>query len=258
MPEDKTKKLKDTTIAIFLVFVMVGIIYSAFWGPVRQYIDAYSSSLYPTKTFSVSAEGKVMVSPDTAEFTFSVVSEGKDSKTLDEENNNSMNAAIAFVKSSGVDEKDVKTIQYDLSPKYEYDEKTKKTSISGYSLVQTVLVKVRDLTRVAEIVGGLPALGINQIGSISFKVDDPEKFLAEARKQAFEKARAKALEVASQNGVSVGDIVGFWESGVQPYYGYDSFGIGGKGGEGVTSITPQIQTGTQEIIVQASISYEIR
>jgi len=257
MPEDKTKKLKDITLIVFLLFLMIATVYSIFWGPAKKYVDSYANSLYPAKTFSVSAEGKVTVSPDIAKFTFSVVSEGGDTKILTENNNKLMNAAVEFVKSSGVDEKDVKTTQYDLSPKYEYDEKTKKTSISGYTLTQTVLVKVRDLTKVAEIVGGLPALGINQIGSISFEVDDQEKFLAEARKQAFEKARAKALEVASQNGVSVRNIIGFWESGIQPYYSASSKTLG-MGGADIAAIAPQIQPGTQEITVQVSVTYEIK
>ena len=257
MPIDKTKKIKDITIIIFLTFIMVGMIYSAFWGPLRQLINAYSNSLYPTKTFSVSAEGKVIVSPDIAKFDFAVVSEGKNPETLGEVNNKAMNTAIDFVKSKGVEEKDIKTIQYNLVPIYEYEEKTKRTSISGYSLTQTILVKIRDLAKVAGIVGGLPELGINKIGSISFEVENQEEFLAEARKQAFEKAKAKALEIASQNGISVGDIIGFWESGVQPYYGY-SDEIGGMGGGSVSSITPSIQSGTQEITVQVSISYEIK
>ena len=257
MPIDKTKKIKDIAIIVFLLFLMVGAIYSAFWGPFKQLITIYSDSLYPTKTFSVSAEGKVIVSPDIAKFTFSVVSEGKDVKVLTEANNKAMNTAVEFVKSNSIDEKDIRTTQYDLSPRYEYDEKTRKTSISGYALTQTVLVKVRDLAKVADIVGGLPALGINQIGSISFEVDDDEKYLAEARRLAFEKAKVKAQEVASQNGVSIGDIVGFWESGVQPYYSSNEKAVG-MGGDGAITIAPQIQPGTQEITVQVSISYEIK
>lgn len=257
MPIDKTKKIKDIAIIVFISFLMVGAVYSAFWGPLRQIIDAYSNSFYPIKTFSASAEGKVTVSPDIAKFDFSAVSEGKDPKTLAETNNKAISAAIEFVKSNSIDEKDIQTTQYSLSPKYEYDEKTKKSFISGYALTQTVSVKIRDLAKVAGIVGGLPTLGINQIGSISFEIDNQEKFLAEARKQAFEKAKAKAQEMASQNGVSIGKIVGFWESGIQPYYGYSSkFGMGG--GSDAPAVSPQIQPGTQEIIVQASISYEIK
>lgn len=258
MPIDKTKKIKDIVIAIFLVFLMVGGIYSAFWGPLRQFINAYSNSFYPTKTFSASAEGKVTVSPDIAKFDFSVISEGKDAKVLPDVNNKAMNAAIEFVKSNGVDGKDIQTTQYNLSPKYEYDEKTKKTSISGYALTQTVLVKVRDLAKVAEIVGGLPALGINQIGSISFEVDDQEKFLAQARTQAFEKARAKAQVMAAENGISMGNIVGFWESGIQPYYSSNVKSLGGMGGDESAATAPQIQPGTEEITVQVNVSYEIK
>jgi len=178
--ENDISKSKNQAIIIFLGFLMLVIIYSLFFGPAKKYGD----SLMPAKTINVSAEGKVTVSPDIAKLSFSVVSEGANSKLLAENNNKKMNAAIDFAKSQGIEEKDIKTTEYNLSPRYEYDEKTKKTFISGYTLTQTVLVKVRDLNKVAEVLGGLPALGINQISSISFDIDEPEKYLSEARNQA--------------------------------------------------------------------------
>jgi len=250
--ENDISKSKNQAIIIFLGFLMLVIIYSLFFGPAKKYGD----SLMPAKTINVSAEGKVTVSPDIAKLSFSVVSEGANSKLLAENNNKKMNAAIDFAKSQGIEEKDIKTTEYNLSPRYEYDEKTKKTFISGYTLTQTVLVKVRDLNKVAEVLGGLPVLGINQISSISFDIDEPEKYLSEARNQAFDKVKEKAKAMAEKNGVKLGRVINFYEYQSTPYY--QNVRALGMGGAEAVQPLPQIQPGSQEVTIQVSVTYEIK
>lgn len=252
--ENKNVLIKNVAVAVFLGFLTIVIFYSLFFGPAKKFAD----SLFPIRTFSVSAEGKVTVSPDIAKISFSVVSEGANPKNITDENNKKMNTAINFIKSQGIDEKDIKTTQYNLNPRYEYDEKIKKTFISGYILTQAVLVKVRDLSKTAEILGGLPDLGINQIGQISFEIDEPEKFLAEARNKAFDKAKEKAKEMAEKNGVKLGKVINFYEYQGYSQPVYRGLEMMSKGGGDSFASAPQIQTGTEEVIVNVSVTYEIR
>ncbi len=251
--ENDILKLKNQIIISFLLFLVVVIIYSLFFGPAKKYGD----SLMPAKTINISAEGKVTVSPDIAKLSFSVVSEGANPKLLAENNNKKMNAAIDFAKSQGIEEKDIKTTEYNLSPRYEYNEKTKKTFISGYTLTQTVLVKVRDLAKTAEVLGGLPALGINQISSISFDIDEPEKYLSEARNQAFDKAKEKAKAMAEKNDVKLVRVINFYEYQPITYYGQTKM-ASGMGGAEAAPVVPQIQPGSQEVTIQVSVTYEIK
>ena len=250
---DNSIKIKNIVIVGFLIFLVVAIVYSVFWGPAKRYMD----SLYTARTISVSAEGKVEASPDTANFSFSVVSESSSSETISADNINKMNAAIEFIKSKGIDEKDIKTTGYNLSPKYEYNKDKKQTFISGYTLTQTVSVKVRDLTKVAEVLGGLPGLGVNNISDISFTIDDSEQYLTQARNQAFEKAKIKASQMASVNGVALGGIINFSEYQSSAYY-YKGAALGMGGGEAASIPVPQIQPGTQEINVQVNITYALK
>jgi len=247
-------QMKNSAIAGFLGVLTLVIIYSIVWGPARKYMD----SLYPSRTINVSAEGKVTVSPDVAKFSFSVVNEGADPSKIANDNNVKINKAIDFIKSQGVDVKDIKTTSYSLEPNYVYDEKTRRQYLSGYKLTQTVQVKVRDLNKVAVVLAGLPELGINQIGSISFEVDDQEKFLKEARDKAFDKVKTKAQEMTGKTGVSLGRIMNFteYQGGPTPYYygAEKALGVGG----GVASVAPSIQPGTQEITVNVNITYEIK
>ena len=249
---DNSLKIKNIVIVGFLIFLAVAVVYSIFWGPAKKYAD----SLYTARTISVSAEGKADVSPDMAILSFSVVSEGATPDAVSADNVGKMNAAIDFVKGKGIGEKDIKTTGYALSLKYEYDEKTKKTYISGYTLTQTVSVKVRDLAKVAEVLGGLVPLGINQISEVSFTVENQDQYLTEARNQAFEKAKTKAEQMASVNGAALGRIINFSEYQSPIYYKGAALGMGG--GDIASAAVPQIQPGTQEISVQVSITYALK
>lgn len=250
--ENNSAKIKNIAVAVFVIFLIILISYVWFFGPGKK----LGESLMPSRTISVSAEGKITVEPDIAKLSFSVVSEGIDPEALAQDNIKKMNSAIDFIKSQGVDSKDIKTVQYDLSPRYEYDEKSRKSFISGYQMTQTILVKIRDLVKPAKILSGLPELGINQINSISFDIDEPEKYLAEARNQAFAKAGQKAEQMAKTNNVKLGKIINFSEyQAGGPILYYETLGLGGAG---AVKAAPSIQPGSQEVTVSVSITYELK
>ena len=206
------------------------------------------------RTITISAEGKVTVTPDTARLNLSVVTEGKSAEDVQQKNTETMNKVIEFVKSKGVEDRDIKTTGYNLYPKYDYIEGRQVTA--GYSLNQTVEVKVRDLKKVGETITGAVSRGANQVSGVDFFVDDPDKFKAEARARAFEKSRAKAKELAKLARVRLGKIVTFSESfvGEPPIIYARSAEVYGIGGGAV----PDTQPGSQEILVNVSVVFEIR
>ncbi|MBI4085187.1 MAG: SIMPL domain-containing protein [Candidatus Liptonbacteria bacterium] len=221
-------------------------------------IRKFGDSIVPARVLNVTAEGKTTVSPDIAEISFSVVSQGVNPESLASANNDKMNAVIENIKANGIDAKDIKTTSYDLQPNYSYDRSSGRSYIYGYSLTQTVFVKVRDLTKVAKVIAGVTPLGVNQIGGVSFRVDDPEKFLAEARADAFRKAKEKAEKIASANGAKLGEVVAVsgYQNGPIPYYAKTALGVGGAADS--VPVVPSIEPGTQELTVNISVTYSLR
>lgn len=235
-------------IDISLIVVMIAAVKGIF------VLDQYSSSLPVVRTISVDAEEKATIVPDIAQLTFAIVVEGKDPKKLQEESSTKITKAIESVKLNGVKAVDIKTDQYNLSPKYVYDEKNKESFIQGYTLTQGASVKIRDLEKIADILSGLTNAGMNQINGPLFIVDDPEIHLSAARAKAFEKAREKAEAMARQNKVSIGRVVSFAEyrdGGVIYARALEGGDIGGP-------IAPPIEPGTEELAVHISVTYELK
>ena len=247
------KNLFFTVLNLFFVVLIIGLVF--FGLPFMQKLgNGYPSA----RTIAVSADGKTTASPDVAEISFSVLSVGKNPDTLSSSNNDKMAAVLQFVKAQKIDDKDIKTVDYNLSPNYQYDENTQRNYITGYTLTQTVLVKVHDLSKVATVVGGLAPLGVNQIGNINFTFDDPEKFLAMARTDAFTKAVTKAKDMASQAGVSLGRVINVSEYGNTPRPYYEAKSMSTGSGVANAPALPTLQPGTQDITDQVTITYELQ
>ncbi len=249
--------------------IIVGLVLIAFGYAVVSYVDTYSKSIEPSafRSFSVSGEGKITAIPDVAQFTFSVITEGgKDIAKLQKENTGKVNLAIDFVKSKGVEAKDIKTLNYNLDPRYQYFscprsliEEVKPCpppEIIGYKISQTVQVKVRDFIKIGDILSGVVEKGVNDVSQLSFTIDDPTKLQDEAREQAIVKAREKAKLIAKAGDFRVGRLLGIDEGDITPFYKYapavaESFDVGGA------APSPTIESGSQEISVNVNLRYEI-
>lgn len=233
-----------------------------------SYVRTYSQSIEPSsfRSFTVSADAKVVAVPDVAAFTASVITEGGlDLGALQEANVEKTNKVIAYVKDNGVDEKDVKTEGYSVEPRYQYygceTGACPPPRIVGYTVRQTVSVKVRDFEKAGEILGGVVTNGANSVSSLNFTIDDPTEVQAEARAEAIAKAKAKAKLIAREAGFSVGRLLsideGGWSPAPQPYYStMEAYGRGGAADS--AKVMASIEPGSQDVRVTVTLRYEIR
>ena len=250
--------MQDKLKSYLLVVAVFGTV--AFAISVLLVAFSYSKSVEPSRTFAVQATGKVVVIPDIVSLNFSVLIEGgKDLVNLQQENTRRANNAIAFLKGEGIDVKDIKTSGYSISPRYQYancferDGICPPPEIVGYSITQTVEVKIRNFSKIGTVLGGVVEKGANTVSGVSFGVDDPEVVQNEARAKAIEKAKEKAKALARAGGFGLGSLLSIEEGGVGPIPFY-TLEAEGKGGASL----PTIEPGSQEITVTVLLRYEIR
>jgi len=233
------KKLKITIIVGILVFS-----FSVIW-----FVYEYTKSRPELRTFSVSGEGKEVVVPNIVEIRIGVISEGQDLTLLQKENSEKMNKIISFLKEKGIDEKDIQTENYSVTPKYDYSKSPYK--IVGYAISQNLKVKVKDLSKIGEILSQAVSYGANNVSGPNFTVDDKEVYVERAREKAIKNAKEKAEKIAKSAGFKLGKIVSITESSPFEPTPVMLKEIG-------DSEIPQIQSGSQEIKVQVNIIFEIK
>ena len=198
--------------------------------------------------------------PDLAEITFSVVSQGQNPQTLATNNTDKMNAVLQFVASQNIATSDIATTGYDLEPSYNYNNAMQSNTITGYTLTQTVTVKIHDLANVATVLSGLAPLGVNEIGGVNFTFNNPDTFVALARVDAMNKAEIKAVQMADQAGVSLGEVVNVAENSYvpQPAPVYNTAMPMVAIGASSAASAPNIQPGSQEVTDNVTITYALR
>lgn len=248
-----------TVLTVFLVVLIV-----SFAVDIRNKIkqgEYIGREIETQNTITVSATGEIYAKPDLALVSFSVTNEAKTVGAAMEENTKNMNAVISAVKGEGVEEKDLKTTNFNIYPRYEWHGRTGvppypegERVLVGYEVHQSLQVKIRDMTKIGDIIQTATDAGANQVGDLQFTIDKEDELKKQAREEAINKAKAKAQELASQLGVRLVRIVSFNESGVVPptprFYGVEEAGLGA--GE-----VPEIETGENKIEVTVTITYEI-
>jgi len=127
---------------LFLLVLTLFVIWQLFQPQWYKNVKAEVTNQPYARTISVSGEGEVNAKPDIAVVNLSVVVQGNTVSQVSNDGNQKMNQVVAAVKALGVEAKDVKTTAYNLRPDYRYPE-NQKPQISGYTLDQTLTVKMR-------------------------------------------------------------------------------------------------------------------
>jgi len=251
--------LKDrlylTIIATLIVFAI-----STLW-----FVSSYSRAAEPAsfRSFQVSGEGRITTIPDIAQFSFGVITQGGiDLGITQEENTKEVNAAIAFLKNQGIEKKDIATKTYQVNPRYQYYSCSGENGpcpppeIVGYTVKQTLQVKVRDFNVIGALLAGVVENGANSVSQLSFIIDDPTAVQNEARKEAIEKAKAKAQALAEAGGFKVGRLLSIQEGTASPPR-YDFVSLEAAR-EGAPTPAPGIEPGSQDVEITVTLTYEIK
>jgi len=175
----------------------------------------------------VNGVGTVVTKPDIANLSLGV--EAK-SATVSKARNQAavaMNAIVEFLIAKGVAERDIRTESFNISPQYTYQEKvdsygnrTNQRVLTGYQVVNTASVKVRNLAKIGDLLDGAVKAGrdLVRVNGIRFSVDDPDPLKVQARQLAVQKAIQKAEEITKSAGVTLGRLVYISESSSTPIY----------------------------------------
>lgn len=161
---------------------------------------------------SVTGEAQISVPPDRAQIDAGVTSDAKAAREASDANNAVMGKVLAALKGAGIDEKDVQTSRLSLQPQYAAN-RNGSSPIVGYRASNRVMVRIRDVGKVAGVIDTLVGAGANDIGNIWFSVSHASQLLDDARERAVADARRKAEIYAKAAGVTLGAPLNISEMG---------------------------------------------
>jgi len=205
----------------------------------------------------VNGEGKVKAIPDLATLNLGIEAQADTVSEARTQAAEAMDNVMAALKAVGIVEKDIQTSQFSIYPVRQWNPETGEETLVGYRASNMLNVKIREMAKAGEVIDSVVQAGgdLTQVQGISFSVEDPKPFQAQAREEAFDDAKAKAEQMAGLAGVKLSKPIFITESGY--YYPVSvPMALAAKADEaGFTSTS--ISPGEQEISVNVQITYEI-
>ena len=143
----------------------------------------------PSRIISVYGTATVHVAPNLATITIAVVTQNKDALQAQQENAKRSTAVINAVKGVTDPAMEVSTGEYSIVVQHPIEGNVRTTEIAGYQVTNSISVKMRDLSKVGEVLDQSTLAGANSVGNVSFGLENNEA----SRREALSAATADAV-----------------------------------------------------------------
>lgn len=217
---------------------------------------AAPASTAPEETITVSASATVKLAPDKAAVSFGVNTEASTAEKAQTENAEKVDRVIAVLTERGVAEKSIRTTDYSMYPRYNYDSYTQK--LIGYTVSTTLTVQDQDIDTVGKLLSDCVAAGINNVNSITFQCSTYDEAYRQALADAVAAARQKAETLASAAGKTVGDAVtvteGWQDTSARYTRGANLYVEEAMADKAAVSLMP----GESEIAASVTVTYRMK
>jgi uncharacterized protein YggE len=170
-----------------------------------------ANMIFKTTTFNLNASGETILAPDMATISLGVITKGGSAAAALRANTTRMSEVVAALKAAGIERKDIQTSGLSIQPQYDYSNSTQR--LTGYQASNQVTIVVRNLDKLGDVVDATVKVGANNLGGVTFGLQNPQAAEDAARQNAVKALMAKADLYAKATGYRVARIVSLSESG---------------------------------------------
>lgn len=142
------------------------------------------------------------VAPDTARIKFYITNTGLNVSDIKEKNDKIVNDATTKIKAKLTNKEQIKTIAYSVRSVYSYKDKIR--IFQKYEVKNGFEVKLKDLSKISEIIKIATDAGIKEVGQLNFALEDSEEVCNKMLAQSAKMAQKRALTIANALGEQLG------------------------------------------------------
>lgn len=154
----------------------------------------------------VVGSAKTVKAPDIATTQVGVQTFNREVEAAVAENNKKSEAIINALRQQGIEEKDIRTSQFNIYPQRDW-QNGKQGEIIGFQVDNMISITIRKLDTVGKVLQAAINAGANNVYGLNFTLDDPEPLKRELRLKAIEDARKQADDIAKAAGVELGKVI---------------------------------------------------
>ncbi len=207
----------------------------------------------------VTGTGKVSAVPDVVILSLGVESQEDTVSEAQSKAASAMTDVVAVLTANGVAEKDIQTQWFSISAVTRWDDDSNQSVTIGYRVANTVMAKIRKIDSTGAVIDAVAGAGgdLTRVNGITFDVDDPEPYYAQAREAAVLNAMSKASAMATTAGVSLGAPTYISEADSYVPVPYPARSYSDGAGESFDVMTPII-AGETDIVATVQMGFALQ
>jgi uncharacterized protein YggE len=238
-----------------MVIIMVGVIGLGGCGTQGGSLEIKGNLNGQQAGIWVNGEGKVTAVPDVAILSVGVNAQAVTVADAQSQAQGAMDKLMAALKNGGIAAKDIQTQNFNIQQVTRWDNNKQQAIITGYTVTNMVTVKIRDVNNAGTIIDAVTAAGgdLTRINSISFTIDNPAPYQAQARQKAVADAAAKAKQLADAAGVKLDKPIYINENSSTPSPIYRD--VAAKAAGAPATVQTAISPGEIDVTVDVQINY---
>ncbi|MBI2074476.1 MAG: SIMPL domain-containing protein [Candidatus Levybacteria bacterium] len=196
---------------LVVLFIFFGLfLYTRLFGAIPFSVTSVTTT--KSNLFKVTGTAKATAIPNTAKLSLGLTKTSDSVASAQNQVNTVVNKIIDDLKKLGIEEKNIKTTNYNVNPQYDFS--AGRQTVTGYTVTQSLEVKVKPIDKTNQAIDIATADGANLVGGITFILDDKtiKELEQKARKEAVANAKEKAQSLANAAGIILGKIIDVQET----------------------------------------------
>jgi uncharacterized protein YggE len=195
-------------------------------------------------------QASVSIKPDLAKIDIGVVTQGATAQDASTQNATRLSAVLTALQAVLGLMGDIRTVNYTLTPNYNYPPNGGTPTLLGYTATNTVEVTSTDLANIGKVIDTAAQAGANTIQSLQFTLKDDQPARAQALKAATQQAKAHADAIAAGVGGRTGAVLAGEEGGsvsITPI----------RGAVGATAPATPVEPGPVQVTASVTLEIEL-
>jgi len=157
-------------------------------------------------SIAIASSAEVRVTPDRATVRISVQTKESTASAAASANAKKQSAVLDALRKAGISNDRISTTDYNVNPDYRYEPNVDPI-LTGYSVTNTVIVDIRDISQVGKVLDAALGSGANLVSSLEFYASNTDAARKQAMTEAITKARSEAEVAARAAGGSLGGLL---------------------------------------------------
>jgi uncharacterized protein len=167
-----------------------------------------------SRAVQVSGSAVIKVVPDLVTIQLGVTSNDSTPQGVYDRNTAAIKKVMAAIRLLGVADKDLSTDYYLIHPVYE---DYSSLDIKGYRIDNTIVVNLKDVSKVSQVLAAALSAGANEVVDVQFKTGQLRQYRDQARELAMKAAQEKARDLAGAASAQVGCVLNIDENSGSTY-----------------------------------------